>query len=531
MKKYTDSSSFWLPDLHGGVIYDDVIPSTVSSIKSVKAGKFDNKLFFRDIKTESSLTKKEYHSKDYINQKLYLNREDIHRKDCLIRLLIEDNKRDFLVLNIGSADITQILLNCLTKYYNLSKSFDYFSGKAKDQHVVLIGCPTSRKGYDDVLGALTEFFSDVRFFLGIIVKGSLLDCRKGDKEEKKEKSFSGTTSMVIGGSFLLLSNPIRNKLLKILGNSNFKNPSLADKLLKLIQSDPNLIYSNLGSGSFFLDLDKVPQRIKDTLKNKDSISDPRTREDYVTKAIIEKKDLINYSDIDSITALAHEYGHYCVKRNPILNKLQGNQLLMTLGKMTGFQVLIATILGFSGKTTWATIMPILMSSPVLISEFAASYYGLKTLKGLGATEDDIKAMKRDMSAAFGTYLGMTLKRSAIGMTLGGMTNINNDNNNKMKITRKSFSSKEDDKKDNGKKTEKLLKQGAVATGLMGGISYGATKAGESAMKRLKTKAPEHLPAAIRKTRLTTKVALGSSAALAAAAAYQHHKNKKKSDKK
>lgn len=524
-----DSSSLWLPDFHGGKIYEDkVVTKTVSLLKSVKAGKFDNKLFFRSIKIESSLTKKEYYSKDYINQKLYLNRENIQPEDCSIRLLVEDNNRDVLVLNISSVDTTHILLNCLTKYYNLSKSFDYYSVKTKDQYIILIGCPTSKKGYSDVLGALTEFFSDIRFFLGVIVKGSLLDCRKEDKKEKKEKLFSWNTSIVIGGSFLLLSNPIRNKLLKVLGNSNFKNQSLTDKLLKLIRSDSNLIYSNLGSGSFFLDLNKIPQRIKDTLKKKDSTSDPRTREDYIIKAIIEKKDLINYSDIDSITALAHEYGHYCVKRNPILNKLQGNRLLMRLGKMTGFQVLVSSILGFSGKTTWATITPILMSSPVLISEFAASYYGLKTLKDLGATEDDIKAMKRDMSAAFGTYLASTLKRSAIGMTLGGISNINN--NNKMKIVRKVFSDKEEDK-DKSKKAEKLLKQGAVATGLAGGLTYGASKLGMSTMKKLKAKAPVELPAAIRKTGLTSKIALGTSVGLAAAAAYQHHKNKKKSDKK
>lgn len=540
MKDYisTDAdTSKWLSNSQGKIVYSDVKLRTVSSIAQLKGDKFNEKLFFRNIKIKSSLTKGEYQSKDYINQKIYSDTKEIHPKDYKIRIMTSaDGKGDFLVFNITTEAIANILVHCLTKYYLQSKSFNYYSEKADDQYIVLIGCPKSNQGYDDLISGITEFFSDIRFYFGVISRGAVID----DRSKKEEKTFSsGVASAIVGGSYLLISNPIRVELLKKLFISNFRNKTLADKLLKLIQSDPNLIYVNIGPGSFFMDLDKVPQVTKNYLlklykrEKSVSIDDPRTRTDYTVKAIVEKKDLLNYSDTDPITALAHEYGHYCVKRNPFLNKLQGNRLLMRLAKMSGFQIFVSGILGLYGKTTWATIVPIIMSSPVLISEFAASYYGLKTLKGLGATEDDLRAMKRDMSAAFGTYFHSTLKRAAIGMTIGGIsTNIRSD---KMKI--KTFSS---GKKRTPEEQEKLdkdialnLKKGAVASGITGAVVLGTSKLGSNALKKMSKEAISKttLPASVQKTSVAGKSLLGASAALGALSAYKHHKNKKKYDKK
>lgn len=63
--------------------------------------------------------------------------------------------------------------------------------------------------------------------------------------------------------------------------------------------------------------------------------------------------------------------------------------------------------------SWAA--PLIASSPMLISEAAASRHGIKSLKESGASKQYLKESKKNLGIAFGTYATKALAGSGIGL--------------------------------------------------------------------------------------------------------------------
>ena len=76
---------------------------------------------------------------------------------------------------------------------------------------------------------------------------------------------------------------------------------------------------------------------------------------------------------------------------------------------------VSVVLGVSGNMVAGIISAILMKCPVLITEFAASYYGFRLMKKLGCSKEDLKKAKSDFRKAYVTYIN-----NALGLSLASI---------------------------------------------------------------------------------------------------------------
>ena len=157
------------------------------------------------------------------------------------------------------------------------------------------------------------------------------------------------------------------------------------------------------------------QLYSNIMENSNS-KDPRNADDYLKLALEQGKDLVVYSDTNSTVVLAHEIGHYIVSRKKFLKRLQNGTLLRNLSKSDILITFIAILLGLSGHFVASMLSALVLKSPLLISEFAASYYGIKLLKEVGCSKEDINKAKDDFRRAYITYLN-----NALGISLTGAT--------------------------------------------------------------------------------------------------------------
>lgn len=237
----------------------------------------------------------------------------------------------------------------------------------------------------------------------------------------REKSYSGISVPLLPIIGIFSLNRLNRKFYDILTSSNFRDKSINDKLLSLIPSKDTIIV-NLGSGSFYMNPERVSKKVKDKLlkslgeEDKKKIENPITLNDYLLKCIVENKKLISYSDLDPTPALAHEIGHMRFDNSKIGNILQSGNTKVISNNLSNLSFLSSIL----GNDLAASVLPLIFKSPILASEFMASKLGYDLLKEVRCSKDQLDRCKIDLSAAWMTYFTSVLKSGAKHVLTGNL---------------------------------------------------------------------------------------------------------------
>lgn len=148
------------------------------------------------------------------------------------------------------------------------------------------------------------------------------------------------------------------------------------------------------------------------------------------------KDTIVMGNVDGTDILSHELGHskYMVKgRSKMgLGKLSHKVYeASSLSTTTPVGAITSAINGYKSgvkaqklkaegkkESAWnkhrAWAVPVAMVAPMLVAEAAASKKGLNIMKSHGANKELLKASKKRLGSAWGTYAGLSASNAAIG---------------------------------------------------------------------------------------------------------------------
>lgn len=226
----------------------------------------------------------------------------------------------------------------------------------------------------------------------------------------------------IGIAAKIAELPVQMKLLGLMNKYGVRDKSLNDKLIKLIPQDEDVLVGDLGPSSFYFNPKRLTARERELMmKALDSMKvDPDKLDSinsYIYKSIKSLKLLVIVSDLNGVEATAHEIGHLMIDyKGGILSKLQGNRIIGVLknGPIPG---MTSFALALFGKDIASVVVPFVMKTPLLITEFMASKNGMDLLVKAGATREQLNNAKNSLRAAWGTYFMNAIKTSTSGLIL------------------------------------------------------------------------------------------------------------------
>ena len=359
---------------------------------------------------ESPINKREIKSKDSI---IFTNKESDREINCFLSKSLSG-----LLFRESYNEVNSIILSVLSKYKSINRdsTWNYFSKKIEGILNIFVSMPSNQKELPEVIKALTEISESTRVFLGVSCKINIVLPSSG-KVSFKQKEYSSTALL---GLFLgrIALGTITSNMIKSMTKRNTYSKDVERRLLNWAKKKKDLMIINLGDSSYYINrevLMESKQLYSNIMENSNS-KDPRNADDYLKLALEQGKDLVVYSDTNSTVVLAHEIGHYIVSRKKFLKRLQDGTLLRNLSKSDILITFIAILLGLSGHFVASMLSALVLKSPLLISEFAASYYGIKLLKEVGCSKEDINKAKDDFRRAYITYLN-----NALGISITGAT--------------------------------------------------------------------------------------------------------------
>jgi Zn-dependent membrane protease YugP len=290
--------------------------------------------------------------------------------------------------------------------------------------------PTKKEELEDIVKIFCELAVFLKLFTGCYYKFYFTDTKNS-----KQKTFSSTENSnllsyiptVLNTSYILVGYPLimgrLSKKLNELSKRKFGQDKF-DKLLNYCKkiANGNVYFVNLGPISCYIDPKMIKKNGIEKLKKEADPERLRTMTDWILKAYNDNKHLIFYSDLDSPVALAHEFGHYLESIDGTLGKIQRNDRRGIFS--SGFVAFLAFILGLFGSVgeIIGTVSGMLLKSPVLLTEYMASYKGLKLMEESKIfTEEEIKHTKKYFKTAWNTYLTTsygTAATSSIGRLIG-----------------------------------------------------------------------------------------------------------------
>jgi hypothetical protein len=100
--------------------------------------------------------------------------------------------------------------------------------------------------------------------------------------------------------------------------------------------------------------------------------------------------------------------------------LQGNKIVKGMSRNEKIKSVSSFCLALFGQTISSYIVPIILSSPQLITEFMASKIGYDLLKEAGANKDQLDKSIKCLSSAWGTYLLGSITTSLNGQIRGSL---------------------------------------------------------------------------------------------------------------
>jgi len=427
LKDFPQEETYKFLNYRGTELYDDCKEKSVNDINSpkIKRGKY-NKVDLEKYIKNSTITFK-------INERTYKASDFLDIYDGKEKL---DSEYDIIVdLSSGfiepdNGDIYIAMLGILPKYHKKESTWEYKFIKPKNSAPKpILTYPTKKEELEDIVKIFCELAVFLKLFSGCYYKFYFTDTKS------RQKTFSSTVSKnllsyiptVLNTSYLLIGYPIIMGRLSKKLNELSKRKYGKDKFDKLLNyckkiANGNVYFVDLGPISCYLD----PQLIKkdgiEALKKEADSSRLRTMADWILKAYEDKKHLIFYSDLDSPVALAHEFGHYLEAIDGTLGKIQRNDKRGIFS--TGFVGFLAFILGLFGSVgeIIGTVSAMVMKSPLLLTEWMASYKGLELMKESKIfTEDELKHTKQYFKTAWKTYLSgaySTASMSSLGRLIG-----------------------------------------------------------------------------------------------------------------
>lgn len=416
----------------GKDMYDNFIPSSIKSLDKIPSGnKLNLNLLKNSIKNTSIIfphNEREYKSSDFI----YVSKKLLDGE-----LNVKITKNQFIIEPLSCEKFG--VLGCILPKYK-TPEFDYYSDifphpkTGNLWFLTHISFPKTKEGYNALIKILTEFAVYIKNLIGIVIRVNLVETSK-----KEEKTFSLSAISGILGGYLIFSGKISQSISdRLVSGSKLYSPNIVNKLVNYIEKDGGIILFNGGPKSFYVDPSRFSKIEKEKFIRAGNSDKPKTWVDYAKIALLENKALICYSDLQPSVALAHEFGHYLVSKNWFLGKMQDTSILRKMARNSLLITFVSFLFGISGKSAAGFLSAMVMQMPTLIPEFAASWYGLKVLKEIGCTKDELKIAQRDFKNAFLSYLHASAVISSSGVVSGSLIRegISMSKNFSIKVPRK-----------------------------------------------------------------------------------------------
>ncbi len=428
LKEFPQEEIYKFMNYRGTELYDSCKEKSVNDINSpkIKRGKFNKTDLEKYIKNSTITFKvndRSYKASDFLD--VYNEKDKLDKEyDVMINL-----SNGFIEPDDG--DIYVSLLGILPKYHKKDSTWEYKFMKTRGSAPKpILTIPTKKEELEDIVKIFCELAVFLKLFTGCYYKFYFTDTKNS-----KQKTFSSTENSnllsyiptVLNTSYILVGYPLimgrLSKKLNELSKRKFGQDKF-DKLLNYCKkiANGNVYFVNLGPISCYIDPKMIKKNGIEKLKKEADPERLRTMTDWILKAYNDNKHLIFYSDLDSPVALAHEFGHYLESIDGTLGKIQRNDRRGIFS--SGFVAFLAFILGLFGSVgeIIGTVSGMLLKSPVLLTEYMASYKGLKLMEESKIfTEEEIKHTKKYFKTAWNTYLTTsygTAATSSIGRLIG-----------------------------------------------------------------------------------------------------------------
>lgn len=427
LKDFPQEEVYKFLNYRGTELYDDCKEKSVNDINSpkIKRGKYnkvDLEKYIKNTDITFRINDRTYKASDFLG--IYNGKESLDKEyDIMI-----DMSGGFIEPDNG--DIYVAMLGILPKYHKKDSTWEYKFLKSRNSSPKpILTIPTKKEELEDIVKIFCELAVFLKLFTGCYYKFYFTDTKNS-----KQKSFSDTTKnllsyipTVLNTSYLLIGYPLimgrLSKNLNELGKKKYGKDKF-DKLLNYCEkiAKGNVYFVALGPISCYLDPQMIKKKGIEELKKEADSSRLRTMADWILKAYEDKKHLIFYSDLDSPIALAHEFGHYLEAIDGTLGKIQRNDKKGIFS--SGFIGFLAFILGLFGSVgeIIGTVSAMVMKSPLLLTEWMASYKGLKLMEESKIfTAEELKHTKQYFKTAWKTYLNSsyaTATMSSMGRLTG-----------------------------------------------------------------------------------------------------------------
>lgn len=436
-------------NFRGRDLYDKMSFSSVGNKKlsSVERGTLNQQalksVVERGVTINFSATHKEYNSKDYI--KFLGSTKTINAEEYYdIVVSIKDGYMLF-----SDSNLYDVFSNILPKYRNESSTWnfkmikdEYYSTMYEHTFSVLkpvITLPKNIDEYEFILKAFLEFLIYLKTMEGSIFK-ILIRVDSGSLTPR-EKAFSITDEIISWlptFSTLLFNTVIAPKMfnrINLSWDDKLKvvySRGLYEKMINYVKQNygNKLMIANIGDSTCYINLTNKKETaelrnllMNESVRNQYNIDPKRLRTplDYMARAVQEDKDLIMFNETDNpVPSVAHEIGHFLIEHeHKFLGAAQRHSHSDSGIFSDDFINFVLSISGFisgmvsgigkgsiitAGADIASYVIAFLSKTPQLLSEYKASYFGYLLLKNVGATEDDLANIKKDLGTAFKTYL-------------------------------------------------------------------------------------------------------------------------------
>lgn len=426
LKDFPQEEVYKFLNYRGTELYDDCKEKSVNDINSpkIKRGKYNKTDLEKYIKNSTitfKINEKTYKASDFLG--VYDGKEKLDKEyDIMI-----DMSDGFIVPDNGDLYIS--MLGILPKYHKKDSTWEYKFVKSRNAAPKpILTIPTKKEEVEDIVKIFCELAVFLKLFAGCYYKFYFTDTKTKQKEfSDTSKSLLSYIPTVLNTSYLLVGYPlIMGRLSKKLNDLSKKKYG-KDKFEKLLnyckkKANGNVYFVDLGPISCYIDPQMIKKNGIEELKKEADPERLRTMSDWLLKAYNDKKHLIFYSDLDSPVALAHEFGHYLESIDGTLGKIQRNDRKGIFS--SGFVGFLAFILGLFGSVgeIIGIVSAMLLKSPLLLTEYMASYKGLELMKESKIfTEEEIEQTRKYFKVAWKTYLTnsySTASMSSIGRLVG-----------------------------------------------------------------------------------------------------------------
>lgn len=404
----------------GKEMYDDPkfssLPRNVK-LGSLKRGKFKDS----EVKREVSITFP-FNQKTYNSRGMFYVWDKKSKVENYMDLLVNVNDG---IMTFPDSDVYLPLAATLTKYWKEGCGWNYIFIRTSSQYPPRPIISVPEKDWTELLKALTEFLVFLRLFVGIEFR---IYFHNSTEPAPYQKEFSSLLTFIPTainlGYGLLASGKLQKHLhLKVSNAGKPYNTGFEGRFSKYIQKKyPDLVMVKLGTGSCYINPRNVPENIIKEMKKKDA--DPerkRTMLDWIVWGYENKKHLLFSNDLDNALAMCHEVGHYLIEKEGGMGKYLQNHMKKGLTN-ENFIMFCSFILGVFGPIgeLAGILTNFFLKSPLLYTEFMASYKGLEVLREAGGTKEEIEEAKKVFRAAWGTYLNKTVQQGMMA-SLGRLT--------------------------------------------------------------------------------------------------------------